>query len=114
MNYIELIIKIGACITALGIITGLVVKLWKHIKKFVNRIDNFVNMLDDLERHTKENYISLLRLTIMSNEMPIGERIMAGYKYLEAGGNGEVKSYLKKQFNIDETVDEADHYKKTH
>jgi hypothetical protein len=48
----------------------------------------------------------------MSNEMPIGERINAGYKYLQEGGNGDVKRFLKEEFNIDETVDQASHYKK--
>jgi hypothetical protein len=55
--------------------------------------------------------MSLLRLTIMSSEMPIGERIVAGHKYLQLGGNGDVKKFLKEKFNIDEPVSEASHYK---
>jgi hypothetical protein len=71
-----------------------------------------VKDLQDLKEHSNENYMSLLRLTIMSSEMPIGERIVAGYKYLENDGNGEVKQFLKSEFNITDTVDEAEHYKK--
>jgi hypothetical protein len=44
--------------------------------------------------------------------MPIGERIVAGHKYLKNGGNGEVKAFLKEEFNITDTVDDATHYKK--
>lgn len=103
---IEEIIKIASVITALGVILGAFVKFWKALTKEINET------LTELKEHSKENYMSLLRLTIMSNEMPIGERIVAGHKYLKNGGNGEVKQFLKKEFNITETVDEAEHYKK--
>lgn len=101
---IEIIIQIGAVITALGIIWGVVVKFQKALTKEIN------DTLNELKEHSNENYMSLLRLTIMSSEMPIGERIVAGHKYLKNGGNGEVKKFLKKEFNITDTVDEAEHY----
>lgn len=107
---IDIIIQIGAVITALGIIWGVFVKILKSItKKLTEEINE---TLTELKEHSTENYMSLLRLTIMSNEMPIGERIVAGHKYLKNGGNGEVKQFLKKEFNITDTIDEAEHYKK--
>ena len=108
----ELIIQIGAVLGAVGVIVGAIVKFFKFINKLADKINSVSTTLDDLKDHSNENYMSLLRLTIMSSEMPIGERIVAGHKYLKNGGNGEVKSFLKKEFNITDTVDEATHYKK--
>lgn len=108
MEYIDVIIKIAAGITAIGVIIGAIRKL----NEVCRAIRAATSDLESLKEHSTENYMSLLRLTIMSSEMPIGERIVAGTKYLENGGNGEVKKFLKEKFNIDETVDEASHYKK--
>lgn len=106
------IIKAAAVISALGVILGLLIKAWRAIGRVSDSAKDLRKTLDDLKKHSDENYMSLLRLTIMSNEMPIGERIVAGHKYLKNGGNGETKKFLKEKFNIEETVDEADHYVK--
>ncbi len=104
MPWYEFIIKAGAVITALGAIFGIIFAL-------VKKAENINESIDKLTEHSTENYINTLRLTIFSNDMPIGERIGAGIKYLEAGGNGETKKYLKEKFNIDETTETASHYK---
>ena len=101
----DYIIKVAAALSALGVI-------FAAGRKIINAVNSVVTDIKDLKAHSNENYMSLLRLTIMSSEMPIGERIVAGHKYLEAGGNGEVKRFLESEFNITETVDEAEHYKK--
>lgn len=106
------IIKAAAVLSALGVIFGVGVAAWRFIVKLSNTIKDLTNTLADLKEHSNENYMSLLRLTIMSHEMPIGERIVAGHKYLKNGGNGDVKTFLKDEFNITDTVDEATHYKK--
>lgn len=49
--------------------------------------------LDKMENHDRKQYLSILRLTIMSEEMPISERIVAGKEYIEQGGNGDVKKF---------------------
>lgn len=102
----DLIIKIGSVITAIGIIGGAFAWFFKFAAKELSKT------LSDLKEHANENYMGILRLTIMSSEMPIGERIVAGHKYLKNGGNGEVKQFLKNEFNITDTVDEATHYRK--
>lgn len=108
MGYLDGIIKTAAVLSALGVIIGVCVALFR----FIVKLNKFNETLADLKTHSDENYMSLLRLTIMSNEMPIGERIVAGHKYLKNGGNGDVKKFLKEEFNITDTVDEATHYKK--
>lgn len=112
MQYLNLVITIAGAITATGVILGVIVKLWKAANKLKSTAENLGKTLADLKEHSNENYMSLLRLTIMSSEMPIGERVVAGHKYLSNGGNGEVKKFLEENFNMSATVDTAPHYKK--
>lgn len=57
---------------------------------------NLEEKVDSLVEHDQDQYLSILRLTIMSKEMPISERIIAGDKYVKKGGNGDVKKYYQK------------------
>ena len=65
---------------------------------FTNRKANkkLEDKVDRLVEHDEDQYLSILRLTIMSEEMPITERIIAGDKYVRKGGNGDVKKYYEK------------------
>ena len=101
MQYLDGIIKVAAALGAVGAIIGILIK-----------VNSFIKKANKVLEHDKENYLAILRLTIVSSEMPIGERINAGYKYLKLGGNGEVKKFLEEEFNITDTVDTASHYKK--
>ena len=51
--------------------------------------------LEKIENHDNKQYLSILRLTIMSENMPITERIAAGKEYIDHGGNGEVKNFFQ-------------------
>ena len=64
---------------------------------FTNRKSNakLEKKVDTLVEHDREQYLSILRLTIMSEEMPVSERIIAGDQYIKAGGNGDVKKYYQ-------------------
>jgi len=55
--------------------------------------------MKELKEHQNENYLATLRLTVVSEEMPITERIIAGKKYIEKGGNGEVKKIYQRMLN---------------
>ena len=48
-----------------------------------------------LEEKQDKNYLGILRLTIMSEEMPVSERIIAGKEYIDHGGNGDVKKFYQ-------------------
>ena len=77
-------------IDALFTFLGICVTVYFSSKKSNNEL---VKKVDTLVEHDREQYLSILRLTIMSEEMPISERIIAGDKYIKAGGNGDVKKY---------------------
>ena len=55
--------------------------------------------IQELKDHQKETYLSTLRLTVVSEEMPLAERIIAGKKYIEMGGNGDVKKIYQKMIS---------------
>ena len=112
MVWLEWIIQIGA---AAAVIFG----LWKGIVAFIRVLDGIKNdvketkeyvmdniknveSIPSIEEHCRENYLTGLRLTIMSNDMPLGERIAAGVKYLDLGGNGDVKKFLINELHIND------------
>ena len=49
----------------------------------------------DSEAENKEQSLAILRVTVVSNDMPISERLVAGDKYIRKGGNGDVKHYYE-------------------
>ena len=93
MEWLEWIIKIGAALTA-GI------AIWRGIAFLVHFLDDIKTDIKELKDHSKENYLGIKRLTVMSHDMPIGERIIAGNDYIKAGGNGEVKHYIEEELHI--------------
>lgn len=105
MQYLDLIVKIA------GAIAG-IIAIWKTVVFFVHLSDDMketkeivkenlpnVKEIPEIKEHCYENYLTNLRLTIMSEEMPLGERIIAGQKYIDAGGNGDVKKYVNEVLN---------------
>ena len=54
---------------------------------------NLDKRLNKIEEHDVKQYLGILRLTIMSENMPISERIIAGKEYIDRGGNGDVKKF---------------------
>lgn len=72
---------------------GICVTVWFSNRKANKKLEAKV---DKLVEHDEDQYLSILRLTIMSEEMPVTERIIAGEKYVKKGGNGEVKKYYQK------------------
>ena len=75
-------------LTLAGICVTVFVSNTRASKKLEEKVDKLVE-------HDEDQYLSILRLTIMSEEMPITERIIAGEKYVKKGGNGDVKRYYQ-------------------
>ena len=55
-------------------------------------IYRFSRRLERIERHQHNDYLAMLRLTIMSEELPVEERLKAGEEYVREGGNGAIKA----------------------
>ncbi len=79
-----------------GSIAGAITALLVLIGMIFSKLKKILKMFNEIKEHTEENYLNNLRLVIMSEEMPIEERLRAGEKYITAGGNGQVKAFYKK------------------
>ena len=89
---IEKIILLGSLVTAVCAIIAFLAKVYK----FIRRCEKWI---EEKDKHDKEDYMAILRLTIMSEEMPLSERISAGDKYIALNGNGEVKHKYQELLN---------------
>lgn len=78
-----------ALITGTLTLIGVIISTWS-----TNR--TITKDLKDLKEENKEQSLAILRLTVMSNDMPISERLIAGEKYIKKNGNGDVKHYYEK------------------
>ena len=90
MNSItEQIIAVATVLTAVTVIITAIVTAYRFIRKW----DKW---REDKDRHDIENYKAILRLVIMTPEMPLSERIEAGDTYVnKLNGNGGVKQKYK-------------------
>lgn len=85
MNHLKLVADI--C-TYLTVIAGFVVAVLKMIRP----LRSIEERIKQLEHYTHNDYMNTLRLTVMSEEMPMEERLAAGEKYVQEGGNGAIKA----------------------
>lgn len=97
------IITIIVAILGSSALTTIVQAIVSAIQKKKGKGDE---QIDKITRLQDEQYLSILRLTIMSEEMPMSERLIAGKKYVNRGGNGDVKKALHK---LEEQCDAGRH-----
>ena len=89
------IILWGAVAGAVAGIVALIVKIVKGAKRAVTYFTDLKSSVDILVKHDHTQYMAILRLTVMSDNIPLSERIAAGKEYLEAGGNGDVRHFYE-------------------
>lgn len=83
------IISVAAVLSAIGGLITAIITVYKFMRKW----DKWC---EDKDAHDKENYKAILRLVIMTPEMPLSERIEAGDVYVnKLNGNGGVKQKYK-------------------
>lgn len=102
---VEKILLIASVLTALGIIVATAIKVYKFIRKWEKWIET-------KDKHDREQYVQILRLVIMTPEMPLSERIAAGDIYVnELHKNGGVKQkYNELLYIFKEEHREENHY----
>lgn len=94
---VKLILLLGGIAGALAAITALIVKIVKTVKKIIKYFKTLRESIDMLLKHDKEQYKSILKLTIVNEALPISERALAAKNYFALGGNGDIKKYYKAQ-----------------
>ena len=92
------IIEIAGFITAIGVVIGAIIKIHKILSRMEHKFDEYDSIL-------KENTMHILKMALLSDDLPITDRINAGKRYLELGGNGYGKiiyNQLIKQIEEDQ------------
>lgn len=85
MAFIDVVILTASIVTSSTVVITAFVTAYKLIRKW----DKWVKQKD---KHDIEQYVQILRLVIMTPEMPLSERISAGDIYVnELHRNGAVK-----------------------
>ncbi len=85
LEHLKWIADICTYLTVIAGFAVAVLKIARPLREIEQRIKR-------LESYTHNDYMSALRLTVMSEEMPIEERLAAGEKYVQEGGNGAIKA----------------------
>lgn len=102
LEWYNIIITVGAVIGALITIKKVVIPIINFVKRIINTLEK----IDKMEEHSQENYLGIKRLTVMSSDMPLGERICAARDYIKHGGNGDVKKFAKEHLHVDDVIEE--------
>ena len=84
---INTIILTASVITAITGICAFIMKTYKFFRSIEEKYDS-------MNKTLKQNTIHLLKIAIMSEELPLIDRIKAGEQYIAMGGNGMVKKKL--------------------
>ena len=104
---VALVTLIGTCITAWASIRKASIESREQLTKVEAKVDakfsELERKVDKNSEHNTEQFLGIQRLTVMNSEMPLSERIIAGKKYIDAGGNGDVKKYYE-QLIEDHTI----------
>lgn len=85
----------GGIAGALAAISALIVKIVKVVKKVIEYFKDLKDKVDTLVSNDVEQQKAIYKLTVMSENMPLSERITAAKKYMALGGNGEIKEYYE-------------------
>lgn len=95
----EQIVSLGAVVSAVVAVGAFMIKVYKFIR-------SWEKWVEEKDEHDKVNYMSIQQLKIMSPYMPMSERIKAGERYIECGGNGEVKCIYNELIDVYSQSDE--------
>lgn len=94
-----------------GGVAGAIVAIIALVSKIIGVVKNAKNYFSDLKKnvntlleHDNTQYMAILRLTVMSDNIPLSERISAGKEYLEHDGNGDVKHYYETVLKPHDTI----------
>lgn len=89
------LILMASIITSITIIITATVKVLKMIGTLYTKIHEFQESID-------ENTMYTLKLVVLNENLDIEERISAGKRYLELGGNGFVHAVYNKLLEEEE------------
>lgn len=93
----KFIFEISQIITATGVIVGMVLAIEKWSKGKISSwlLGSIHTSINEIKKELKETRQDVRKVIIVSEEMPLEERLRAGEKYVAEGGNSAVKIHFK-------------------
>ena len=85
----------GVVVALIGLAGAVIASVIQSVVQTRSQYKAINRRLDKIEKHNKEQYLGILRLTVVSEEIPTSERIIAGKQYIDEGGNGDVKKFYE-------------------
>ena len=98
----------GGVAGAVVAIIALAAKIVKAVKNGVTYFTDLKKSVETLIEHDHTQYMAILRLTVMSDNIPLSERISAGKEYLKEHGNGDVEQYYNEVLKPHDTILKGD------
>ena len=105
---VKLILLLGGIAGAIAAIGALIAKIVKVVKKVIQYFKDLKDSVNTLVENDKEQQKAIYKLTVMSESMPLSERIGAAKKYLALGGNGEIKAYYEEHLKPHDHIPEGE------
>lgn len=96
MTWYESLLWLAGGISALMVVLKFAKGATKPLTDAQTELKKLCTKVDKLAELSDEHYLAILRLTVINNDMPVTERLIAGKKYIDRGGNGDVKKYYEK------------------
>lgn len=85
---IDTFLLIASIISAFTVIGAFMFKVYNFFSKIEKKYD-------EMNATLRQNTLYILKIAILSEEMPLVDRIHAGETYIKMGGNGMVKKKLE-------------------
>lgn len=98
------IILWGGVAGAIAAIIALISKAVGAVKRAKKYFSDLKENVDTLVEHDRTQYLAILRLTVMADNLPLSERIAAGKEYIKSDGNGDVKAYYETVLKPHDTI----------
>ena len=83
------LLLIASFITASTVIITAIIKLLKLFKSITTKITNFQHLIEENTRYT-------LKLVVINDDLDLDERLAAGKRYIDLGGNGYIHAVYDK------------------
>lgn len=95
----ELVLGILAICTGLIGIATAIFRLFNRFGDYMmdqqERSDQEAQWRDDMMERMDDLNMDVLRLAVVNRDMPLQERLAAGTKYVELGGNGYIRAIVE-------------------
>lgn len=105
---VKLILTLGGVSGAIAAVSALIVKIVKVVKKVVQYFKELKESVDTLVKNDVEQQKAIYKLTVMTENMPLSERVGAAKKYMKLGGNGEIKAYYEEHLKPYDHISEGE------